>query len=58
MIERLADEWERHPEQADRGAAERPPLFMAWYLDQIINKPTAHWVRETPRVRAEFATAA
>ena len=58
MIERLADEWERHPEEADRGAAERPRLFMAWYLDPITGKPAARWVREAPRVSAEFATAA
>ena len=58
MIERLADEWKRHPEQADCGATTRPRLSMAWYLDPATGKPAARWVREAPGVSAELATAA
>jgi hypothetical protein len=57
MIERLADEGERHPEQADRAAA-RPRLVMAWNLDPATGKPAARWVREAPEASAELATAA
>lgn len=58
MIERLADEGERDPEQADRAAAARPRLVMAWYLDPATGRPAARWVREAPKASAELATAA
>lgn len=46
MIERLRNNGERPTEPTDPGAATRPRLVLAWYLDPTTGKPTARWVRE------------
>ena len=58
MIERLTNEGECRPEQADRAAAERPRLCLTWHLDPRTGKPAARWICEAPKAGAVVATAA